>query len=100
MTDPLEQATGIPTLSKNQIAALKQSGPFRVYQIVSMKARKCKKKGIGLKLIDPKVQGLLHEVADALLQKREAEGGEYVIEDPRTTKILWTTAGSTAEARQ
>jgi hypothetical protein len=86
MTAP---ATSIPSLSKKQLAILTKPGPFRVYGIIATQGGK----GVGLKLIDPKVKGVMHDVADALLQKKAKEGGEYVIEDPRTTQILWTTAG-------
>lgn len=78
------------SLTKKQVALLNSPGPFRVHTVVLNPAGK----PAGLKVFDPSMPGPLHALATKLLIEKEKEGGDYVVEDPRTTRILWTTKGA------
>jgi|ERR1039458_1231480 hypothetical protein len=94
---PIEEqpATAPPSLTKKQLELLKKPGPFRVYMITASGPNpKGKRQRLGLKLVNPKMEGLLHEVAEILLEKKTTKGQDFVVEDPRTTQILWTTASA------
>lgn len=78
-----------------------KTGPFRVHTITALPpAEGGKGQRVSLKLVNPAMPGLLHEVAEALMQRKAAEGIDFIVEDPRTTQLLWTTAGAKKEARQ
>jgi len=93
---PIEQSAATPpTLTKKQLALLKKPGPFRVYVVVASEANpNGKGQRVGMTLVNPKMPGLLHEVAEALLRLKAEKGTDFVVEDPRTTQILWTTASA------
>lgn len=81
----------LSTLTKKQIAILNKPGPFNVYALGTVEVHG--KQKAALKRL-PRIDGKLHEAAESLLQLKADQGGDYILEDPRTTKVLWTTANS------
>lgn len=82
-----EQIENTPKLTPRQKAILMKEGPFRIYTINEEATKPSER----LELIDPARQGTLAAIASGLANLKAAHGGDYVIEDPRTTQILWST---------
>jgi hypothetical protein len=88
-TSVQEAPKRVVTLTPKQRKLLMMDGPFRVHKVHPQ----AKGKEPKFTLINPAWKGTLGKVADELLAMKATTGEDYVIENPRTTQLVWASVG-------